>query len=107
MTCDEDQDVKEEKSRSKKPSALSLSIGSIIGVLSLAASGVASYVNLQSDIASLKRDVVYQERVNERFTKDLENIREEGRAGRNEQRETMGDFNAKLDRIIENWSRRR
>jgi hypothetical protein len=55
---------------------------------------------VQSDIANLKRGELYQERTNERLSDEL-------KAARAEQRETMREFNEKLDRIIEHWPNRR
>lgn len=94
MTCNE------EKPRRKEPSPYQLTIGGIISIAGLIASGVATYNTLQNDIATLKRDVMYQERTNERLSNDIQNARIE-------QRETMREFNEKLDRIIESWPPRR
>jgi hypothetical protein len=55
---------------------------------------------VQNDIASLKRGELYQERTNDRLGDEI-------KAARAEQRETMKEFNEKLDRIIEQWPRRR
>ena len=64
----------------------------------LVASGVATYNSVQNDIASLKRGELYQERTNERLSDEIKSIRIE-------QRETMREFNEKLDRIIDQWAR--
>jgi len=77
-----------------------LTLGGIGAVLGLLASGVATYTVLQNDIASLKRGEVYQERTNERLSEEL-------KLARIEQRETMQQFNEKLDRVIEHWARRK
>jgi hypothetical protein len=98
MTCDEGSS--EEKPRRKGPSTYTLSFSGIIAVAGLAASGVATYNAVQNDIASLKRGEMYQERTNERLSEEI-------RSARAEQRETMKEFNEKLDRIIEQWPRRR
>jgi hypothetical protein len=75
-------------------------MGSIIGLLTLAASGIATYNTFQNDIAVLKREWTIQERTNDRLSDEI-------RQSRSEQRETMKEFNDKLDRIIEQWPRRR
>jgi hypothetical protein len=67
-------------------------------VAGLVASGVATYNSVQNDIASLKRGELYQERTNERLSDEIKSIRIE-------QRETMREFNEKLDRIIDQWAR--
>ncbi len=90
----------EEKPRRKGPSTYTLSFSGIIAVAGLAASGVASYNAVQNDIASLKRGETYQERTNERLSDEI-------KSARAEQRETMREFNEKLDRIIDQWPRRR
>lgn len=95
MTCDE-----VEEKRRKGPSNFTLSVGGIIGILGLAASGIATYTAVQSDIANLKRGEMYQERTNDRLSEEI-------RSARAEQRETMKEFNEKLDRIIEHWPNRR
>jgi hypothetical protein len=97
MGCEGEE--KEEKRR-RGPSNYTLSFGGIIAVAGLLASGVATYNAVQNDIATLKRGEIYQERVNDQ-------IREELRLVRVEQRETMKEFNEKLDRVIEHWSRRK
>lgn len=94
MTCDD------EKPRRKQPSPYQLTVGGIISIAGLIGSGVATYNTLQNDIAALKRGELYQERINERHDEEM-------RAARLEQRETMKEFNEKLDRIIEQWPRRR
>lgn len=91
---------KEYKPRRKEPSPYQITWGGIISVAGLVASGVATYNVIQNDIAVLKRDVMYQERTNERLGNEIHNARLE-------QRETMREFNEKLDRIIENWPPRR
>jgi len=90
----------EEKPRRKRPSDFQLSIGGLIGVLGLAASGIATYSGIQNDITGLKRGEVYQERTNDRLSSEIKSSREE-------HRETMREFNEKLDRIIENWPQTR
>jgi len=69
-------------------------------VAGLVASGVATYNTLQNDIATLKRGELYQERTNERLDDEIKSMRAE-------QRETLKEFNDKLDRIIEKWTRGR
>jgi len=96
MGCDEGE--KEERRR-RGPSNYTLSFGGIIAVAGLLASGVATYNAVQNDIAALKRGEVYQERTNEHLRAELQGLR-------SEQRETMKEFNEKLDRIIEHWNRR-
>lgn len=94
MTCNE------EKPRRKEPSPYQLTIGGIISIAGLIASGVATYNTLQNDIATLKRGEMYQERTNERLSEEI-------RTARADQRETMREFNEKLDRIIEQHFQRR
>lgn len=94
------EEMEEKKERRKGPSNYAISFGGIVAVVGLAASGVATYNALQNDIATLKRGEQYQERTNEQ-------LREEIRTSRTEQRETMREFNEKLDRIIEQWPRGR
>lgn len=89
MNCDEG---KEEKRRG--PSTHALSFSGIIAVAGLLASGVATYNAVQNDIASLKRDGMHQERTNERLSEEVKSVRVE-------QRETMREFNEKLDRLID------
>ncbi len=96
-----------EGEKRKGPSNFTLSVGGIIGILSLGASGVATYSSLQTDIASFKRAELYQDRINDQLREEIKSVREESRAVRLEQRETMKEFNDKLDRIIEHWPRRR
>lgn len=86
--------------RRRGPSTYTLSFGGIIAVAGLVASGVATYNTVQNDIATLKRGELYQERTNERLDEELKSVRAE-------QRETMKEFNDKLDRIIEKWARGR
>jgi cell division protein FtsB len=76
-----------------------LSFGGVIALIGLVGSGVAAYVTTQNDIAVLKREVTIQERTNDRLS-------EENKSLRSEQRETMKEFNEKLDRIIERWPRK-
>lgn len=90
----------EEKPRRRQPSPYQLTVGGIISIAGLVGSGVATYNTLQNDIATLKRGEMYQERINERHDEEM-------RTARAEQRETMREFNEKLDRIIEQWPRRR
>lgn len=88
------------KERRRGPSTYTLSFSGIIAVAGLAASGVATYNTLQNDIASLKRGELYQEQTNQRLSDEIKVMR-------TEQRETMREFNEKLDRIIDLWSQRR
>lgn len=90
--CDEGEGEKR-----KGPSMQTLSWGAVISVLSLLASGVASYNDVKNEIASLKRGEAYQERINDRVVNELKDARTESR-------ETMKEFNEKLDRIIYHWS---
>ena len=101
MTCNE------EKPRRKGPSNFTLSIGGILSVAGLLTSGVATYNAIQNDIATLKRGELYQERTNERLGAEVKGLRDEMKAGELEQRETMREFNEKLDRIIEQYFQRR
>ncbi|SEK64513.1 hypothetical protein [Nitrosovibrio tenuis] len=86
--------------RRRGPSTYTLSFGGIIAVAGLVASGVATYNDLQNDIATLKRGELYQEQTNQRLGDEVKAIR-------TEQRETMREFNEKLDRIIDHWPQRR
>ena len=95
MTDDDDSNQRVERRRG--PSTYTLSFGGIIAVAGLLASGVATYNAVQNDIASLKRGELYQERTNERLNEELKSVRVE-------QRETMREFNEKLDRIIDQWA---
>ncbi|MGH8685105.1 MAG: hypothetical protein ACREUM_07120 [Nitrosospira sp.] len=95
---DNDSDPKTERRRG--PSTSTLSFSGLIAIAGLLASGVATYNAVQNDIASLKRGELYQERTNERLSEEL-------KTARIEQRETMKEFNEKLDRIIEQWPRGR
>lgn len=94
MTCEGEGE--KEKPKRQGPSTSTLSFGGIIAIASLLASGVATYNAVQNDIATLKRGEMYQERTNERLTEEIKSVRVE-------QRETMREFNEKLDRIIEQW----
>lgn len=97
--ADDDADQKIEKiERRRGPSTYTLSLGGVIAIAGLAASGVATYNSVQNDIVSLKRGELYQERTNERLSEEIKSVRVE-------QRETMKEFNEKLDRIIERWPR--
>jgi cell division protein FtsB len=89
-----------EERRRRGPSNLTISFSGIIAVAGLLASGIATYNAVQNDIASLKRGEQYQERTNERLSDEI-------KAARAEQRETMREFNEKLDKIIDQWPRRR
>jgi hypothetical protein len=93
-------DGEQRTERRRGPSTYTLSFGGIIAIAGLAASGVATYNAVQNDIASLKRGELYQERTNERLGDEIKSLRIE-------QRETMREFNEKLDRIIEQWPRGR
>lgn len=86
--------------RRRGPSNYTLSFGGIIAIAGLLASGVATYNAVQNDIASLKRGEMYQERVNDQ-------TREEIRGMRAEHRESLHQFNEKLDRLIEQWPNNR
>jgi hypothetical protein len=90
----------EEKPHRKRPTDFQLSVSSIVGLLALAGSGIAIYNTIQNDIAVLKREWTIQERTNDRLSDEI-------KSARAEQRETMREFNDKLDRIIEQWPRRR
>ena len=98
IMADDDSDHKIERRRG--PSTSTLSFSGIIAIAGLLASGVATYNAVQNDIASLKRGELYQERTNERLSEELKSVRVE-------QRETMKEFNEKLDRIIDQWARGR
>ena len=101
MSDDEgDHEMENRIERRRGPSTYTLSFSGIIAVAGLLASGVATYNALQNDIASLKRGELYQERTNERLSEEI-------KLARVEQRETMREFNEKLDRIIEKWARGR
>jgi hypothetical protein len=89
-----------EEKRRRGPSTYTLSFSGIIAIAGLAASGVATYNAVQNDIAALKRGELYQERTNDRLSDEI-------KAARAEQRETMREFNEKLDKIIDQWPRRR
>jgi hypothetical protein len=89
-----------EERRRRGPSNLTISWGVVISVLTLAASGVATYNTIQNDIAGIKRGEMYQQETNQRLSDEI-------KYARAEQRETMKEFNDKLDRIIEQWPRRR
>ncbi|MDN5752411.1 MAG: hypothetical protein L0H15_03890 [Nitrosospira sp.] len=93
---DNDSDLRIERRRG--PSTSTLSFSGIIAVAGLLTSGVATYNAVQNDIASLKRGEQYQERTNERLSEEI-------KSARVEQRETMKEFNEKLDRIIGQWPR--
>ena len=97
---DGDHKVARRTERRRGPSTYTLSFSGIIAVAGLVASGVATYNTLQNDIATLKRGELYQERTNERLDEELKSVRAE-------QRETLKEFNDKLDRIIEKWARGR
>jgi cell division protein FtsB len=97
---DGDHEIGSRVERRRGPSTYTLSFSGIIAVAGLLASGVATYNALQNDIASLKRGELYQERTNERLDEEIKSVRVE-------QRETMREFNEKLDRIIEKWARGR
>lgn len=92
--------AEEQRQERRGPSAWTISFSGIIAVAGLAASGVATYNALQNDIASLKRGEMYQEQTNQRLSEEIKSLR-------TEQRETMREFNEKLDRLIEQWPNRR
>ena len=98
ITTDDESSPRTERRRG--PSTSTLSFSGIIAVAGLLASGVATYNALQNDIASLKRGELYQEQTNQRLGDEIKAIR-------TEQRETMREFNEKLDRIIDHWPQRR
>jgi len=95
-----DQEIANRIERRRGPSTYTLSFSGIIAVAGLVASGVATYNTVQNDIATLKRGELYQERTNERLDEEIKSMRAE-------QRETLKEFNDKLDRIIEKWTRGR
>lgn len=97
MTGD-DNDCDPRIERRRGPSTSTLSFSGIIAVAGLLTSGVATYNAVQNDIASLKRGEQYQERTNERLSEEI-------KSARVEQRETMKEFNEKLDRVIGQWPR--
>ncbi len=98
--ADQDLNSDDKTERRRGPSTSTLSFGGIIAIVSLLASGVATYNAVQSDIAHLKHGETYLERNNERLSEEIKSVRAE-------QRETMREFNEKLDRIIEQWPRGR
>lgn len=102
---EEEHEDEEKVERRRGPSTYAISFSGIIAVATLAASGVATYNAVQNDIASLKRGEIYQERTNERLAKEIENVAASQKEMRSEQRETMREFNDKLDRVIEVWPR--
>ena len=93
--------------RRKGPTTLTLTFSGIISVAGLIAAGSATYSAIQSDLASLKRGEIYQERVNEQLKEDIRAVRTELKETRIEQRETMHEFSKKLDRLIEHLSSER
>lgn len=95
-----DDDSNPRLERRRGPSTSTLSFSGIIAIAGLVASGVATYNAVQNDIASLKRGELYQEQTNQRVGDEIKAIR-------TEQRETMREFNEKLDRIIDHWPSRR
>lgn len=95
-----DDDSNPRLERRRGPSTSTLSFSGIIAIAGLVASGVATYNAVQNDIASLKRGELYQEQTNQRLGDEIKAIR-------TEQRETMREFNEKLDRIIDHWPPRR
>jgi cell division protein FtsB len=99
MPHNEDADDDKPEERRGGPSNYAISFGGIVAVAGLLASGVATYNALQNDIATLKRGEAYQEQTNQRLSEEI-------KSSRVEQRETMREFNEKLDRIIEKWPRR-
>jgi hypothetical protein len=92
MTCDE------EKPQRKGASNFTLTLSGILGITGLLASGIATYNTIQNDIAGIKRGEQYQEQTNQRLSDEIKSTRAE-------QRETMREFNEKLDRIIQHWPR--
>lgn len=90
-----------EPKKSKRQLTLpQLGFGGLIAVIGLGGSGVATYTKLQTDIATLQRGETYRAETNKRQDEELIRIRDESR-------ETMKEFNQKLDRIIEQWPRGR
>lgn len=100
MTDEDSEQSERRPERRRGPSTYALSFSGIIAIAGLLASGVATYNDVQNDIASLKRGELYQERTNEYTIAEIRSVRAE-------QRETMREFNEKLDRIIEQWPRGR
>ncbi|HEY6044931.1 MAG TPA: hypothetical protein VIU43_08515 [Nitrosospira sp.] len=92
--------AEQQRQERRGPSAWTISFSGIIAVAGLVASGVATYNAVQNDIATLKRGELYQEQTNQRLSDELKTMRAE-------QRETMREFNDKLDRLIEQWPNRR
>lgn len=101
MACDE-----HDKNYRSGPTNISITIGGILSVVGLLASGVATYNAIQNDIASIKRGEIYQERTNEQFREDLKEIKKDIREGKHEQRETIREFGEKVDKLIETVRRR-
>ncbi len=93
--------------KSNGPSSSPLNIGGWGTILGLIGSGIVAYTTLQTDIASLKKGEVYQERVNDQLREDLKIIRTEQKEIRNEQKETMKELGAKIDHLAERWSQRK
>ena len=96
-----------EAKKSNGPSSSSLNIGGWATIISMIGSGILAYTTLQTDIATLKKGEMYQERVNDQLREDLKVIRIEQKEIRNEQKETMKELNAKLDHLIDRWSQRK
>lgn len=106
MSVEDEQEKEPEKEeRRRGPSTYSISFMGIIAIAGLVASGVATYNSIQNDITSLKRGEMYQDRTNERLGKEIENVIVAQKEARAEQRETMREFNEKLDRVIDAWPR--
>lgn len=93
--------------RQEGASTRSLTVGSLVSILALLASGVATYSVIQTDLTSLKRGEVYQEKVNEQMREDFKALRVEQKDARHEQRETMKEFNDKLDRLAQSLAAKR
>lgn len=101
--------VREAGSSDKRegPSTRSLTVGSLVSLAGLLASGVAMYSTIQTDLTSLKRGEVYQERINDRTHEELKNLRAELKEARMEQRDTMREFGEKVDRLVQHWPSKR
>ncbi len=81
-------------------SNVTLSFGGIVSIAALLASGVATYNTLQNDIVVLKNTNIYQIQTNVRLESQMVK-------GQDEHRETMREFNVKLDQIREVLHHRR
>lgn len=93
MTSDCEVEVKKER-------PVGLSIATIVSIVGLAGSGIASHVTTQTDIASIKRGETYQERTNDRLSQEVRDIRDE-------QRVMLREFGEKVDRMAAALENRR